>query len=537
MRYFAFFGLVLFFCAATAHAAVFGVNSNSDTNDAFIGDGVCGDAAGNCTLRAAGQEANALTGADTVNFQSSGTTAVTLSLGEILITDSITINGTDANATSISGAGVSRIFNIQRTGITVNIKNLSVLNGRAVNSGGCINVGSGNLTVETVNVRGCFAETGGGGINSQNGVLRILNSTVENNIVGAGGAVGGGIAYYGSDSEIRRSRIIGNDAPRGGGIAVSGGVAKIIETTVSGNTTAIGGGGLLASFGAAQVTASTIANNTAQRSGGGIALPMGTVILTNSTVSGNRVLNGEGGGISTGTNGSVGYLTVRNSTIVNNQALYAGGLTGGSATATVVGNSIVANNTAATAPNIAAVFTSLGGNLVNNRAGGEGYVDTDLPDGTDPLIGALADNGGATQTHALLTGSQAINAGLNALAIDADGNALVNDQRGAGFPRIIGTAVDVGSFEFTATAVTTVSGRVVAGGRNAASASGAQVILTNLVSGERRIALTNQAGHFRFLGVPENQMHRVEISHKRFVFEAQTLMIDGKNNELTFIAR
>ena len=121
--------------------------------------------------------------------------------------------------------------------------------------------------------------------------------------------------------------------------------------------------------------------------------------------------NGEGGGISTGTNGSVGYLTVRNSTIAYNSAAYAGGLTGGADGTAIVGNSIIAENTAPTAPNIGAFFNSLGGNLVNNRADSIGYVATDLPDGTNPLLGALANNGGATQTHALLANSPAINAG------------------------------------------------------------------------------------------------------------------------------
>ena len=523
-----FFCSVVFVCAAAlaAQAAVFNVNSVLDTNDIAAGDGVCADASGNCTLRAAVQESNAAVEADTINFSLSGATTITLSLGEILITNAVSINGTGAASLTINANHASRVFNIQRTGIAVNIINLTTTNGRASNSGGCINAASGDLTLEGVTVRGCFAESGGGGgvFSGGSGVLRVSGSTFENNIVAASGAVGGGIAVSGSGSEIRRSRITGNDAPRGGGIAIGGGIVKIVETTVSGNTTAIGGGGLLVSFSAAQVIASTISGNTAQRSGGGIALPMGTVILTNSTVSGNRVLSGEGGGISTGTNGSVGYLTVRNSTVVNNQAAYAGGLTGGSATATTVGNSIIANNTADSAPNVAAIFTSLGGNLVNDRAGGEGYVPTDLPDGTNPSLGALANNGGATQTHALLAGSPAIDNGLGTVALDPDGNALTTDQRGTGFARINGASVDIGAYEYSAAGMI-VTGRAMAGGRGA---GGAQVVMTNLNTGETRVTITNQFGYFRFADVVEGLMYRFEVNHKRFAFDSQITMIDGK---------
>lgn len=445
--------LTIIFCLAiflsvSAQAAVFTVNSNSDTNDANNGDGVCADVSGNCTLRAAAQEANAMTSADTINFSLSGATTISLAFGEIFITESLVIDG--ANNLSINANNQSRIFNIQRGGISVAIRNLTVTNGRASDYGGGIYAAAGDLTVENAVIRNCFAQMNGGGIYSGSGVFRLLNSTVENNIVATTGGSGGGVSVHGNNSEIRNSRILRNSAPRGGGVLIGSYTTKISETFISENSASVGGGGLLVTFSAARVSNSTISGNTANGSGGGIALPYGNVILTNSTVSGNRAVTGGGGGISTGTNGTVGYLTVKNSTVVNNTAIYAGGLTGGLASATVIGNSIVANNTANTAPNIFSFFTSLGGNIVNNRADGEGYVPTDLPDGTNPQIGTLANNGGATPTHALLANSPAINAGLNANAVDADGNSLTTDQRGAGFPRIVGTSVDIGAFEFSA---------------------------------------------------------------------------------------
>ncbi len=67
----------------------------------------------------------------------------------------------------------------------------------------------------------------------------------------------------------------------------------------------------------------------------------------------------------------------------------------------------------------------------------------------NPLLGPLADNGGLTQTMALLPGSPAIDAGSNSLAVDpATNQILANDQRGPGFPRIVGQSVEIGAYEF-----------------------------------------------------------------------------------------
>ena len=74
----------------------------------------------------------------------------------------------------------------------------------------------------------------------------------------------------------------------------------------------------------------------------------------------------------------------------------------------------------------------------------------------DALLGTLANNGGLTQTHLLLPGSPAINAGSNAnlpsdtFDLDGDSNTaepLPVDQRGVGFNRVINTTVDIGAVE------------------------------------------------------------------------------------------
>jgi hypothetical protein len=91
------------------------------------------------------------------------------------------------------------------------------------------------------------------------------------------------------------------------------------------------------------------------------------------------------------------------------------------------------------------VLTSQGHNLIGDGTGGSGYAPTDLV-GTsrnpiDPKLGPLQDNGGPTQTKALLPGSPAIDAGDNALSPGP------YDQRGPGYPRIVNGIIDIGAFE------------------------------------------------------------------------------------------
>jgi hypothetical protein len=97
-----------------------------------------------------------------------------------------------------------------------------------------------------------------------------------------------------------------------------------------------------------------------------------------------------------------------------------------------------------TAPDVSATVTSNGNNLIGKTDGSSGWIGSDLLD-KDPMLGPLANNGGPTQTMALLPGSPAINAGNNLLAVDAQGNPLTTDQRG--FLRVADGTVDIGAVE------------------------------------------------------------------------------------------
>ena len=78
-----------------AHAATFTVNSTSDAPDSNTLDGVCDDGLGNCTLRAAIEQANASAGPHTIAFNIGSGGSHTISLGSVLpqIIRSVTIDG------------------------------------------------------------------------------------------------------------------------------------------------------------------------------------------------------------------------------------------------------------------------------------------------------------------------------------------------------------------------------------------------------------------------------------------------------------
>ena len=111
-------------------------------------------------------------------------------------------------------------------------------------------------------------------------------------------------------------------------------------------------------------------------------------------------------------------LTLTSSTVSGNGVIVSGPMGGGgidtNAGRVKIQNTIVANNSASF-PDVSGALTSLGHNLIGIGTGGSGYVNTDLVGTTsnplNPLLGPLQDNGGPTQTMALLPGSPAIAAG------------------------------------------------------------------------------------------------------------------------------
>ena len=388
----------------------------------------------------------------TITFDSDYT--ITLTSGELGTSIDMTIDG-GSHTVIVDGNAASRVFHI--TSGTLNLKHLTIQNGQADNGGGIDNAGT--LTVTNCTVSGNAVRWNGGGISNEYGnTLTVTSSTVSDNTVGDGGNGIGIYNGYGSTLTVTDSLISGNHAAfgngggiysdlastltvtgstisgnTGGGIDNSGSTVTITDSTISGNTSQIGGG--IDNWGKLTVTHSTISGNTATNGSGGGIKNTGTLTLSNSTISGNRATYGPGGGIE-----NKGTLTSKNNTVASNSASsFGGGIYSPDGT-TFLNNTLLAGNSSR---NCSGTFTDNGYNLddgdtCNFRATGSKH-------NADPMLGALAGNGGSTQTMALGTDSAAIDAGNDTVCSEA---ASVNglDQRATTRPQ--GTHCDIGAYEY-----------------------------------------------------------------------------------------
>jgi hypothetical protein len=378
--------------------------------------------------------------------------------GTLDITSS-TISGNSANAT-VAGPNEGGGMDNSSTG-TVTITN-SLISGNSAGErgGGMDNNGTGTVNITNSTITGNSAEGSGGGMdNSGTGTVNIANSTISDN-----STEGGGGGYIGSGAlNIAGSTISGNTGVLGGGVYASDGAANITGSTISGNTAPFGGGGVFCNNGALTVTNSTISGNASPTGqGGGVSVNAfvingAMVTLINDTISGNTASGGQGGGAFAGNETT---LNLTNCTVSNNSAAQGGGVfsssffTNNPASTVNSHNTIIALNTASdTDPDVVGPFTSAGHNLIGKGDGSTGLTNGVMSDQIgsvatplDPKLGLLANNGGPTQTLALLAGSPAIDAGDDSVL--GPPLSLTTDQRGPGFPRKSGAHVDIGAFEF-----------------------------------------------------------------------------------------
>lgn len=419
-----------------------------------------------------------------VDGNTAGSTA-----GGLLASDELTVTG--GSVSRNQGALGGAIFNpsskpVSLTGVAIEDNEASTGGGLAV---------MGPTTLEDCRIDGNRAVADGGGIASGpaatltltggsvsdntaggngGGILTVANisltgTTVQGNT--AGGAAGGiGNSGASATNTLNGVTVKGNSASQGGGVIVTGNLS--MGDSVVAENTAFGtfGGGIAASgaAGTVDILRTTIRDNTSINNGGGLYVTGGTALtLADSTVSGNADLGPTGGGglvfgggssatltnitisgNSAASNGGGVYgdgpLTMTNTTFFGNEATTGGNLFLSGADSHTIKNSILAG--AVSGGNCAgALPTSSGFNI--DDANTCGFAGTGDQHDTDPMLAPLADNGGPTLTHALLTGSPAIDRGTEA-------GAPNTDQRGV--PRPIdgdgdGTAAfDVGAVELNA---------------------------------------------------------------------------------------
>jgi hypothetical protein len=410
---------------------------------------------------------NACSGATiTFDLAGDGPHTITLSNGVLVLDKNLTINNASGETVIVDGNAASRVFSVAAAR-TVGISNLTITNGSHTSSGGgagIFNAGTLTLTGVTVTANSSGVVDNGGISNAAGATLSLVNSTVSSNTAGNCGGIGNEGTLTLTGSTVSGHTLTGNGG--GGGICnAAGATLNLTNSTVSGNQTGNGGGGIL-SAGTANITGSTVSGNTSLTNDGGIR-NTGTMTLTNSTVSGNQAGGSSvGGGITSG-----GTLTLVNVTVSNNTAGSGGGVVRQGGTVTLR-NTIVAGNTATNNPDLVGTFTSAGNNLIGNGDGGSGLTHGSNGDqvGTtaspiNPLLGPLASNGGPTQTHKLLAGSPALDAGnncvttINGCAAGDPAAALATDQRGFTRPADAADAnttdtVDIGAVEMQASVQT-----------------------------------------------------------------------------------
>jgi CSLREA domain-containing protein len=438
---------------------VLGANLNVDTTadspDAKPGDGQCLAKAGGCTLRAAIEEANATTLADTINVPP-GTYVLSVAStggpdyaqsGDLFLNGEVQILGGDAATTIVDGGGKVRVFETEKDS-TISLMGLTVQNGLAdgANGAGILNRGHlklADLVVKSNRAKGdpLNATGGGAGIaNAGTGTATLLNVRVESNTADGRG---GGIANAG-EMQIMNSSVASNASltDDGGGI-VNEGVLSLLLSEVTGNR-AKSGAGIDNIKGSVKINDSTLAENAATSDGGGV-FNSGTVAAVNATISGNTA-GAAGGGIANRAEGSV---TLNNATIAGNTATGEGGGIANAATATVsLSNSILASNTGATGADCGGVVTSGGYNLIQSSGGCTLQGDpAGNVVGQDAKLAVLAKNDGPTRTRAPQAGSPAVDGGNPGKATGSGGTCAPADQRGV--PREKGRC-DIGAFETAA---------------------------------------------------------------------------------------
>jgi len=315
------------------------------------------------SLRQAVLDANGSGGADQIDITVAG--AITLTTGELVISESVTINGPGARSLAISGNDASRIFRLDNAQAKdVVISGLTLTDGGASGNGGAILNQGGNLTLRA---------------------MRIVNNTAT----GEGGAIYNSFFDAGNVLTIEDSEISNNDANKNGAFYFIGFELRMSNSTIHGNQATDSVGAFLMQFASGYVRNSTITGNAANFVGG-VQVQDSSVTFESTILAGNTDSTGLNDINRTGS----GTTNATNSLFEEDVA----------ATSVINGTNV--------------------GNLI----------------ATPPDLGALANNGGPTDSRRPNATSQVIGAGSNSVA-------YVFDQRGTGFPRDAGGTVDIGAIQ------------------------------------------------------------------------------------------
>ena len=297
--------------------------------------------------------------------------------------------------------------------------------------GGAVRAVEGDVTVSGSRITENDSGAAGGGISTDSGDVTVIDAVISGNV---NRSIGGGIYNDSGTVEIRGS-IVDDNAVSSRGAGILAGEVSVVESTISDNDSFGQGGGIDGSD--VEIVRSTLVDNHANDDGGAIAVVRsGSLDLRATTISGN---SGNGAIY-------IGSLGVGSDAVLH-QVTLADNASGGDGvdlvaddeevalTGTLLASSATSDGAACAVLGSGEVISD-GHNLATDGSCGLGE-DTDLEGVDDPGIGALADNGGATDTHALDDDSPAVDAGPD----ECDDT----DQRGVERPQ--GQACDIGAYE------------------------------------------------------------------------------------------
>ncbi|HOZ45222.1 MAG TPA: right-handed parallel beta-helix repeat-containing protein [Candidatus Hydrogenedentes bacterium] len=323
----------------------------------------------------------------------------------IVVSKSLIIQGQGASSTTVDANYGGRVFQISA-------EKTVVLEGLEIREG----LGSG---------AGIFNE----------GTVTLSNCLVTSNV----GVSGGGGFINAASAVVDHCTFLGNQASGntadGGGI-VSVGTLTVSDSTFSGNSapgSSASGGAILCGTDGTDRTATiencTFTGNSATRDGAGIYCKndyggiTATVIVTNCTITGNSA-GRYGGGVQINSGGPVA-LSLVNVTVAGNTAGDTCGGVGNLGGTINLKNSIVALNDGGAYDDVWGSIVSQDYNLIRFTSGGSISGDTTHNITLqDPLLNALADNGGPTQTCSLQNFSPAAD------QIPDSAMTVATDQRG-----------------------------------------------------------------------------------------------------------
>jgi hypothetical protein len=388
---------------------------------------------GTGSLRQAVLDANSNPGADTIAFKPGLHGTITLTGGELAITDSVAINGPGADKLAVSGKDASRVFHIS-SGVEATLAGLTIAHGKAATGGGIDNAGSLTIRNSTLSDNQAVGGQGGGAILNEAGAsLTLTDSLLADNTATAAAAsdvFGGGLLNFGS-ATVTQTAFAGNKAVGGGsgtffGGSVGGSIANssgasltVSDSTFTNNQAISVAGPYFATGGAiendsgpdndkpstATVTNSTFIGNLVgggdgvTGNGGGIDNqgPGSTMTLTNDTLIGNQSLGGARGdgvtsfgqGIGGGIMNLFGTVTLSNSTLSGNQAI------GGDHATPTLANPVTGGGIGGAIAVFAGTFTVTNSRLLGNQARGG---NTDAGPGASALGGGIEKSFGSTLT-------------------------------------------------------------------------------------------------------------------------------------------